>query len=78
MAAKKQTEWSRAFNAKAYDRLAITVPKGRKRDLEEYARVHGGSINGLVNRLLQAELGMKEEEWKACAEPDPEETAEQG
>ena len=61
---KKQTEWSRAFNEKAYDRLAITIPKGRKADVEAVAKSQGKSINGLVNALLREAVGMSEEEWK--------------
>lgn len=61
---KKQTEWTRAYNEKAYDRLAITIPKGQKNTIEEYAKQHNESINGLVNRLLRTEIGLSEEEWK--------------
>lgn len=52
------------YNLKAYDRLAITVPKGRKQTLEAFAREHGESVNGLVNRLIRAEMGLSEDEWK--------------
>ena len=62
--AKKQTEWSRSFNEKAYDRLAITIPKGRKATVEGLAVERGESVNGLVNRLLRTELGLSEEDWK--------------
>ena len=66
---KKQTEWTRAFNEKAYDRLAITIPKGRKSDIEAHAAATGvGSINGLVNSLLRTALGLTEAEWKAKGE----------
>ena len=65
---KKQTEWTRAYNEKAYDRLAITIPKGRKQVVEAYARDHGESINGLINRLVRDEIKMTDEEWKAPAE----------
>nr|WP_319488466.1 hypothetical protein [uncultured Caproiciproducens sp.] len=34
---KKQTEWSRNYNEKAYDRLYITVPKGQKEELKAFA-----------------------------------------
>ena len=61
---KKQTEWTRAYNEKAYDRLAITVPKGRKADIEAYAKAQGYSINSLVNALLREAVGLTEEEWK--------------
>lgn len=62
---KKQTEWTRAFNEKAYDRLAITIPKGRKQAVEAFVKDHGKSVNGLVNDLLQNALGMTEDQWKA-------------
>ena len=52
------------YNEKAYDRLAVTIPKGKKGMVEEYAATHEESINGLINRLLRAELGQSEEEWK--------------
>ncbi|MGJ4851127.1 hypothetical protein ACH6CV_12845 [Bacillota bacterium Meth-B3] len=63
--AKKQTEWSRAYNEKAYDRLAITIPKGRKAAVEAHARGKGESVNGLVNGLLRADIGLTEGEWSA-------------
>lgn len=63
--AKKQTEWSRAFNEKAYDRLAVTVPKGRKATVEALAAESGQSVNCLINELLRAAAGLTEDEWKA-------------
>lgn len=61
---KKQTEWTRAYNEKAYDRLAITVPKGQKQAIEAHAKSKGESVNGLVNALLRADMGLSAEEWK--------------
>ena len=62
---KKQTEWSRNYNEKAYDRLAVTIPKGRKETVDAYAKEHGESINGLVNLLLREAIGLTEAEWKS-------------
>ena len=62
---KKQTEWSRAYNEAAYDRLAITIPKGRKAIVEACAQAEGTTINGLVNSLLREKVGMTEADWKA-------------
>ena len=56
------------YNEKAYDRLAITIPKGQKAIVEEHAKSKNLSVNGLVNALLRAELGLSEEEWKAISE----------
>lgn len=62
--ANKQTQWSRAFNEKAYDRLAITIPKGKKAALESHATSKGKSINGLVNDLIREDMGIPAEDWK--------------
>ena len=52
------------YNAKAYDRINIAIPKGQKQAVEAHARQKGQSINGLVNGLLRADMGLSEEEWK--------------
>ena len=59
-----RTKANRKYNEKAYDRLAITIPKGKKSTVEEYAKSKGESVNGLVNSLLRAAIGLSEEEWK--------------
>lgn len=52
------------YNNKAYDRITIIVPKGRKATIEEYAAANGESMNALIARLLRAEMGIKDEDWK--------------
>lgn len=52
------------YNAKAYDRVSLMLPKGRKAAVEAFARAHGESVNGLVNALLRAKMGISEDEWK--------------
>ena len=59
----KQTEWSRAYNEKAYDRLAITIPKGRRADVAAKAKASGTNVNALVNELLREYMGMDKDEW---------------
>ena len=61
---KTSTASKRAYNEKAYDRLAVTIPKGRKLAVEAHARELGESVNGLVNALLRADMGLSEDEWK--------------
>ena len=70
---KKQTEWSRAYNEAAYDRLAITVPKGRKSVVEACAQAEGTTVNGLVNALLREKCGYSEQDWKGKPASTPEE-----
>lgn len=65
---KKQTEWTRAYNEKAYDRLAVTIPKGRKAAVETHAKSKGLSVNGLINALLREDMRLTEDEWKGTTE----------
>mgnify|MGYP004566148669 CR=1 FL=1 len=65
---QKRTNYKRAFNEKAYDRLAITIPKGRKTTVEALANERGESVNGMVNGLLRGAAGLSEAEWKQSAE----------
>ena len=61
---KAQQRAVNKYIKKNYDSLRIVVPKGRKSEIEAYARAAGESVNGLVNALLRERLGQSEEEWK--------------
>ena len=61
---KASTRAKNKYNAANYDSLRIVVPKGRKAAVEAFAREHGESVNGLVNALLRAEMGLSEAEWR--------------
>lgn len=52
------------YNAKAYDEIKIRVPKGRKADVETFAKSQGESVNGLVNNFLRDAMGITENDWK--------------
>ena len=49
-----------------YDRIGIKVPKGRKADIETFAKSRNVSVNALIASLLQNEMGLSEEEWKSA------------
>lgn len=40
------------YRKKAYDRLEITIPKGKKEAIRNFAETKGESINSFVNRLI--------------------------
>ena len=61
---KASTKAKNKYNAANYDSLRIVVPKGRKADVEAYAKSQGESVNGLVNNFLRQAVGLTEEEWK--------------
>ena len=52
------------WNKNNYDNVTIRLPKGCKAAVEAHARGKGLSINGLVNALLRADMGLTEAEWK--------------
>lgn len=69
---ESQTDYKRKFNEVAYDRISVTIPKGRKAAVEAHAKSQGETVNGLINNLLQREIGMTADEWKAKAEDESE------
>jgi len=50
------------------DELKIRIPGGRKAAVEAHAKNKGESVNGLVNSLLRADMGLSEDDWKAAPE----------
>lgn len=61
------------YNAKAYDEMKIRVPKGQKADIEAHAKSKGTSVNGLVNDLLRADMGVSADDWKGKPTSETEE-----
>ena len=47
-----QTRAKNKYNAKAYDRIALQVKKGRKNILKAHAETQGESLNGFINRAI--------------------------
>lgn len=75
-ASKAQIKATNKYNASAYDRLNIVVPKGRRDVIKAFADQNGESINSLVNSLLRREIGLTENEWEARPEEGREESNE--
>lgn len=51
-----------------YDSFLVRVPKGRKEEIESFAKERGESVNGLMNMLLRDAMQKTEEEWKRSVE----------
>ena len=45
---------------KAYDRINLTVPKGQKDVIKEYAEKQGKSVNGYINELIEKDMQKSE------------------
>lgn len=56
------------YIAKAYDRVNLTMPKGKKEIVQAHAKAIGTSVNGFINRAIDE--AMKRD--KAAAQTDPE------
>ena len=47
-----QTRAKNKYNAKAYDRIALQVKKGKIETIKAHAEQQGESLNGFVNRAI--------------------------
>lgn len=52
MGGKTSAASKNKYNEKAYDRINLTVPKGEKDAIREYAESHGESVNGFIYRAI--------------------------
>lgn len=50
--------------------IFVTIPKGQKAALEAFAKSKGESVNGLINRLIKAAMGLNED-WEPIPEEKP-------
>ena len=57
---KKQQASVNRYIAKSYDRINLTVPKGKKERIQNFAQSIGESVNGFINRA--SDEAMKEED----------------
>lgn len=44
----------------AYDRIEIKIPKGQKSTVQAHADSKGESVNGMVSRVILADMGLSE------------------
>ena len=56
--AKRKAEWQNKYIAKTYDRINLTVPKGKK-EIIQNALKDGESVNGFINALIDKELAAR-------------------
>ena len=61
-----KVKYNNDFNSKAYDRINLTVPKGKKEQIQHYAAALRESVNGFINaaideKIVRDFIGEKEE-----------------
>lgn len=49
-------KYNNEFIKSAYDRINLTLPKGRKAELQAFVERHGQSVNGFINSLIDEAL----------------------
>lgn len=49
---KASTRAQNKYIAKAYDRINLTVPKGKQSTIKAHAEAQGESVNGFINRAI--------------------------
>lgn len=49
---KAQQRATNKFIAKTYDRINLTIPKGRKELIQTHAAARGESVNGFIGRAI--------------------------
>ena len=60
-----QDKYKKEFQKQNYGRIEVIVPKGKKAELQDYAKCNGVSLNKLILQALeektQIDLSMKSE-----------------
>ena len=44
------------YRKKSYDRIEVTVSKGKKDEIKTYAESRNETLNGFINRLIDEEM----------------------
>ena len=52
MGSKASSASKNAWNARNYDRVNLTLPKGKKDTVSAHAKSQGESVNGFINRAI--------------------------
>ena len=57
-----QKEATARYNKKAYDRIDIIVPKGKREVIKRFARKQGKSTNRFINDAIDKAMSEQKEE----------------
>lgn len=54
---EKATKYKNDFIKETYDRVNLTIPKGKKAIVTEYSKSRGLSLNAYINKLIADDMG---------------------
>lgn len=61
MGGKASAASKNKWNDKTYDRINLTVPKGKKEKIKEHAESRGESVNAFINRAIDESINRDKE-----------------
>lgn len=59
MGGKNSYESIKRYEDKAYDKILVRLPKGRKEEIQAFAAAQGESTNAFINRAITEAMGEK-------------------
>lgn len=62
---KAQQKATNKYINKAYDRVNLTLPKGKKEEIKSHVEGRGESVNGFIARAIDCQMARDKEEDKA-------------
>lgn len=60
----KLIKYNNQFNRENYDRISLMIAKGKKEQIQALAKLNAESVNGFINRLIDAEIERMEQNGK--------------
>lgn len=61
---KAQQKATNKYINKAYDRVNLTLPKGKKEEIKSHAEGRSESVNGFIARAIDCQMARDKEEDK--------------
>lgn len=55
--AERKAKWQNDYIARTYDRINLTVPKGKKEIIQSAAKASGESVNSYINHAIDLLMG---------------------
>lgn len=54
--AERKAKWQNDYIARNYDRVNLTMPKGKKEILQARAKAAGESVNAYINKAIEQRM----------------------
>ena len=55
------TAYQNKYISKTYDRVNLTMPKGKKEIVQTHAEAHSESVNAFINRAIDNQIAQDKE-----------------